>query len=416
MNYKLSEEHYADLEKKVNSLNRHKKASITLSKIGENYEEVQKDFFVKFIEFDIEVKSDVDNSDIIILAQKKIDGDIVIINKLNEEVEVPESFRNTNAYCSHCNTSRMRKKLYIAYNKSTKEYLQIGNTCLHDFLGMEEGIDGYIQSLKYFDTLIAYIEDTETKEWDDFSRGFFGKNGYAIDLKGYLAFCYEAMKNRNGKYINNKMINVARYDEELYCELRSCFGNNTPKTTKDEGYLLFKEVDFNVERASKENLDFIEKVLEYVKTLETDSNIMLNAKQIIMSESGKISVKYLGYVAFLPNSYIKYQEYLKKKEEYEQRNKETYANEYLGNVKDKFDLDVKLVSKHLLENFRFGNSFILNMVDDKKHLIMWKTKAKEEYYDLQEGQSLHIKGSIKDTTEYRGNKETVVTRCKLEIL
>ena len=56
------------------------------------------------------------------------------------------------------------------------------------------------------------------------------------------------------------------------------------------------------------------------------------------------------------------------------------------------------------------------MVDDKKHLIMWKTKAKEEYYDLQEGQSLHIKGSIKDTTEYRGNKETVVTRCKLEIL
>ena len=66
MNYKLSEEHYADLEKKVNSLNRHKKASITLSKIGENYEEVQKDFFVKFIELDIEVKSDVDNSNIII--------------------------------------------------------------------------------------------------------------------------------------------------------------------------------------------------------------------------------------------------------------------------------------------------------------------------------------------------------------
>ena len=107
---------------------------------------------------------------------------------------------------------------------------------------------------------------------------------------------------------------------------------------------------------------------------------------------------------------------MKRKEERERRNKETYADEYLGNVKDKIDLDVKLVSKHLLESFRFGDSFILNMVDDKKHLIMWKTKAKDEYYDLQEGQPLHIKGSIKDTTEYRGNKETVVTRCKLEIL
>ena len=59
MNYKLSEEHYADLEKKVNSLNRHKKASITLSKIGENYEEVQKDFFVKFVLCEISMKQGI---------------------------------------------------------------------------------------------------------------------------------------------------------------------------------------------------------------------------------------------------------------------------------------------------------------------------------------------------------------------
>ena len=422
----LSKNTKEKLCERVSSLNRHKKANIVLTVKNEFYKEVSKELFIKFYELEIAIKEDVFNKNISVIAKKTIEGDIFIITKLVEEesVDIPSEYKNTSCFCDHCRTDRFRKNLYILFDKEKNKFFQVGKSCLQDFLGIDEGFESYLKSIEYFDSLIEYSQKTEEEYFgDDDFRGFIGGYGkYSIETRVFLAACYEVMKQRKMTYISRADMENICYDEAIYRKVAYAFGTNDNrkfKTTKEEACIFISKYrdnnKFFSETFSKEGLELADKVIEYMKKNEFNNEIMQNAQTIIKSEQGYCPTKWLGLLAFLPNSYLKHQEYLKKKKEREE-NAIKYASEYLGKEKDKFkDLSVTLVSSHIFETY-YGCSIILNMVDEKNHLIMWKTTAKDEFLDLEEGAKLKIKGSIKELTEYNGNFETVVTRCKMEIL
>lgn len=85
------------------------------------------------------------------------------------------------------------------------------------------------------------------------------------------------------------------------------------------------------------------------------------------------------------------------------------ATEWLGNIKDKVNLNVKLTRRGDYDT-QFGTTMVYTFEDAEGHQLIWKTV---NWLEQKVGDSLTIKGTIKAHSEYKGIKQTELTRCKV---
>lgn len=90
-------------------------------------------------------------------------------------------------------------------------------------------------------------------------------------------------------------------------------------------------------------------------------------------------------------------------------------SQHIGQVGDKIDLDVTLEKSAWFDvpSFRgFGTDtmHVYTFRDTQGNALVWKTSG---CLDIEEGQQVHLKGTIKAHDEYKDEKQTVLTRCKI---
>lgn len=97
--------------------------------------------------------------------------------------------------------------------------------------------------------------------------------------------------------------------------------------------------------------------------------------------------------------------------------RETHApkttSEYIAKVGDKVQVVVKYVGFHTYEtHFTYygETNYIHKFVDEHGNTIIWKTSSFQEF---KPGMTYTIKGTVKELSEYKGDKQTVLTRCKV---
>ena len=105
---------------------------------------------------------------------------------------------------------------------------------------------------------------------------------------------------------------------------------------------------------------------------------------------------------------------------------EKAISQYVGNVGDKYKAEVTyLGSAHFeVDSFRgYGKDtmYVHNFKDANGNKLVWKTGnplgtwlENGEWLKYQEGDTVILKGTIKEHKEYRDEKQTVLTRCKVE--
>jgi hypothetical protein len=89
------------------------------------------------------------------------------------------------------------------------------------------------------------------------------------------------------------------------------------------------------------------------------------------------------------------------------------ASEYIGNVGETITVAVTLVSIHTFTtHFTYygETNYIFKFSDNDGNTIVWKTSS---YQQIEEGKRYEIKGKVKEHSEYKGDKQTVLTRCKI---
>ena len=86
-----------------------------------------------------------------------------------------------------------------------------------------------------------------------------------------------------------------------------------------------------------------------------------------------------------------------------------FESTFVGAEGDKVEIDVKL---RRVTGFKsnFGYTRVYTFEDAAHNLIVWKTGKS---LGLKEGSYVHIAGTIKEHSEFRGKKQTVLTRCKV---
>lgn len=111
---------------------------------------------------------------------------------------------------------------------------------------------------------------------------------------------------------------------------------------------------------------------------------------------------------------------------------EKAISKYVGNIGDKIDLEVEYVRTGSFEvksftGFGTETMYVHTFKDADGNKLVWKTSTdnfrfKINYENLNEseeivkvGDKVHLKGTIKEHSEYRDEKQTALTRCKVTV-
>jgi hypothetical protein len=99
------------------------------------------------------------------------------------------------------------------------------------------------------------------------------------------------------------------------------------------------------------------------------------------------------------------------------------ADDYFGNVGDKFEKEL-MFEKIIGFDGYYGYTYFVFFRDEEGHVFKWstnkgtyqcwhKTNGRDAYLEYEVGKKYLIKGSVKEHSEYKGIKQTVITRCKV---
>lgn len=306
-------------------------------------------------------------------------------------VEVPSRYYTSKPVCEHCNTNRYRKYTYIVRNKETGEFKQVGKSCLKDFThGMSaEAITQYIS---LFDTLI----EGEAPDPEGHIEHYLAKEEY---LK------YAAETIRHFGYIkttDENMRSTAQTAMDFYEAER---GRAVSKEYMEH---LRKEMDkVNFDINSPETVQEVKDALEWISNQPEHNNYMHNLKTACSLEY--ITCKNFGLLASLFPTYNKDLEIVKKKKA---TLPDESNSEYVGNVGDRINIKVKYVKCVTGWETEYGTTRIYKIIGQDGNVYTWKTgKLVDESFN-----EMSIKGTVKAHTEYKGIKQTEITRCQVIVL
>ena len=292
-----------------------------------------------------------------------------------DKVDLTE-FRFAGATCDHCGQDRRRNNTFVVRHEGG-EVKRVGSTCLRDFLG---GVDAHAAA-RYAEYL-AEFEAALTD--DDEEREFFGGGGgervYALDT--YLAHV-GAMLRTNGWLSRGEagFGGVATADQAA----------NNMFTRRYDKYRV-DLTDEDHERAART----IAYVREVVAAKDNKSDFDHNLTVAFANDY--ISTDKFGLVAYAPMALAKH----------EQREAELQrvqlTSDHVGEVKQRLDLTLTVEAVFEHEGF-YGTTFITTLSDADGNVFKWFGS-----YRLDTGETFTGKWTVKGHGEYKGVKETTITR------
>lgn len=117
-------------------------------------------------------------------------------------------------------------------------------------------------------------------------------------------------------------------------------------------------------------------------------------------------------VAFVPVFYFKqkkHDEAIRAREEERKEFNNSLAGGFFAEVGEKIDTSVTLIKQGGFDG-AYGYTHIYTFLSEDKHVLVWfSTKD----INVEVGQIVNIRGTVKGHKEYNGTKQTIITRCKV---
>lgn len=310
--------------------------------------------------------------------------------KLYDNTYTIEQFQNIPLVCDHCHTNRDRKYGFVIKNLNTNELLTIGKSCVCD----------YLHSLDIL-YRVAIYDTIEKLDFSDCGGAYsVEKSWFTIEEVAEIVI---ACVNKNDFIkASDSSNNTAKQVADVL----------DARTSTDEVYrsMFFSthKYEYNAETHQKaKDVCQLVKECDILFILNNDFNLRI----IRMCENGFVSYRELNVFVYILSLYDRIKEH-KVKETLKQQDNDNF----FGIIGDKVDLTLTLLNQYHYEacyNGRGVNQYIYKMADETNRLFVWKTS--KHFKELEVGKQFSIKGSIKDHSEYRGEKQTVLTRCKISI-
>lgn len=386
MKYLIHESNIERLEKKLTTIgNKCKKYGcvFTYEVVGEQFEEDSEGVINRYIE--VETTGLAKVNDWVFVATVDFHDNGNVIRKCgNIEVEVPERYYTSEPVCEHCNTKRRRKDAYIVMNTKTGEFKQVGRSCLKDFTcGLSAEL--VAQYISAFNSMI---------EGESVTTGWHTDRYY--NTKEYLQYVAECISHFGFYGTQAERSTKVRAYEYLMAKSNRVYGSRL-KQLLDE----MEEVEFKQDAAEVAKL--VENVLEWIAGQKEENSYIHNVK--VLASQEYITYKDFGFIASLIPTYNKAMKIEEKRKEQQEVDSKSC---YVGNIGDRITVEVQTIECIASWDTQYGATFIYKMVDEQSNVYIWKTGKGIS------NQKATIVGTIKEHKEFRGVKQTELTRCKIK--
>lgn len=398
MKYAIPEMNIERLEKKLtrirNKCERYG-ATFTYEQVGEEFrtftDDEGRESKVKYILVDVEGHAEITGWEFVAAIEHLSEGNII---RNVTDYHLPDRYYKCGPTCQHCNRVRSRKETYIVRNEESGEFIQVGRSCLRDYTG---GMDAEFAAAY----LSVFQELEEDENVDRSSFNFAGRCSY-FSTKEILRYAIEAVRcfGYSKTYFEDGTPNP---DSTRNIVLDCVLGTHGDMVPAFEELRRLPEYMFDVD--SEEVQKKADRIISYFQddSFRPNSSYEVTLKTISNMEC--VSVKEFGYVVSMVSYYKRVQDKLRRDAE---QAIEQSKSQYIGNVGDKVEVDLK--DAELVTCFEnvYGITFLYRMHDNEGNVLTWFASSSQNLDEFN-----HIKGTIKKHEEYKGVKQTILTRCRI---
>jgi len=336
------------------------------------------------------------------------DGNIV---RAIPGAEIPASFRAQAPVCDHCRKPRNRIDTYVLQSDAG-EHKQVGSNCLGDFLGALDphAMASWCELLGGLDSgAEGHRRALDDGDYDPSEYGSAGRADYRYDLATYLA-CVALAVEESGWLSRTAARNGARLGAPT---ADVAYGIMCPDPKSDEPRRV--PTDAHRELAVKA-LAWARETLPAKKDLsDYEYNMM------VVTRHDDIDTRMFGLAASLVQMYSRAME---REIEYRRRAASESGSQFVGTEKrrEAFTLTVSRITP--LEG-NYGVTHLHKFLDQAGNVVVWfATNAgvvpfkwadgSTQYKEMEVGKTYVLKGTVKRHEEYKGIKQTTLSRCKVE--
>jgi hypothetical protein len=311
-----------------------------------------------------------------------------IIRRFDLTASIENYLTLSSLTCEHCHIERQRNSTFLIKDVDGN-IKQVGSTCLKDFLGFNVSPDTLAEIASMLET--AGNDDSS----DDIESGFSG--GYTMPSIMEYTLHSLAIIKADGYYRSK-----AKSEETgLPTTSAKVEYNIDPKTPKSELIPIVESDYINAQ-----------KVIDYLKTFDAKSEYESNLKAIFQEKC--FSYKYLGFVVSAVWFYLKANNLTP---EFNPIEKAVNTSSFLGNIKDKIgNIKAEIILIRSIPS-DYGITTLFKFKDENGNFLSWFSSNSFGFCENENVKTVNIpvlieKATIKALNEFKGNKETVLTRAK----
>lgn len=303
-----------------------------------------------------------------------LDGGANVIKSWSDTLDT--KYQTCPPNCDHCNVNRQRNATFLVANDQTGDELQVGSTCVDDFIGGHTNPNIMLSLLNGLGE-IKWDGDEPFYDPEEGLGNGGGSSSYATPLRVLEIAC--AVIRKDGTYFSPTNLSPGGL------------------TTKDEvAYHLFGKSG----KLSTTGPDEIEAktILEWLKGGDEDYSNYRHNLRVLAQQEAIDGRKHLGLLVSAPTAYKRAMA----------TKKEVAASLHVGSAGDKWKGREVIYEGAPYFETQWGTSYNVLMKDvETGGALKWTTSSP---LPLLKGQRYFVNGTVKGHDEYNGQKQTVVTR------
>lgn len=354
-------------------------------------------------------------------VEHKSAGNILKLREGLEETLDLTPYRQGKQKCEHCGQRRYRKDTYLVHSPEDNKVVQVGRTCLKDFMGHK--------SPEFFAHYAQFLIECEAVDEEKEYHGF-GRTDMSVRTQNFLEVVY-AIMIKDGCYKNKSYEGGSTSSQAWSYHFQDTRGM---KQSEVDAYRAWcKEIEYSSELP--ENKAKAMEAIKYYQNLENPNNFDHNLKVIATEEY--IEPKNFGLGAYVMQGYFNFEAKENAKAEKAKKIAEANANkknEYLGTIdKRETFTNMRYVKTGSYEH-TYGTTYFHTFEDSEGRKMIIKNSYNVASLILQFNSELYdsevrgkdtlnnylytFKATVKkhEISSYSKRKETTANRVKIEKL
>lgn len=298
----------------------------------------------------------------------------------SDESSLPRRFLDATSYCEHCRIARKRNTTFVLYDHGHDRHVQVGGTCLKDFL--EVSPEQIVRAMALLEQAVDAID--QAASGSGFAAGLAEPS--FVRLIDYLAFVAQSVRTE-GWY-------GARTEAGPNVKATWFHALELMRLAAEAGMGPAQD-DLAYAKAARDHVD--NEVSKDVYYDEYWGNLAEVARQELIDE------RRLAFAALIVRE--KHRE-----EEQKKREAEFGQSEFFGEVGKRTINNVEVLSVSPVMGGRFGTKWLHRLRTPEGNLAVWF--GSRTFAQLQKGSHVSIVGTIKGHGTYKGIKQTELTRVR----